>query len=495
MATFFRRYLRHTKGESAGRAVEFEGWQRWLVDELFRLDEDGRRVYTEATIGLPRKNAKSTLCAGLGLYLLGPDREPGAEVYASAGSAEQASIVFGQAKAFIESDYAEPRLREMFIPRLTVIRSPRNAGFLRRLAADGKMNHGLNPHGVIIDELHAWVTDRQEANYEALVTAQGARTQPLTVIISTAGDDPDTILGRLHKAALEDPRIERVGDSWGECGAGLLVLRAPETKRLFVWWGAGEDADIADPRVWRAANPATWVPIEYLRRQHENPNVPEASFRKLHLNQFVKARSAWLPWGTWAQLVSGLAVPKRVAVGIDVGLTQDTTAVTWAGRADDGSERLVLRSRVWSARDDVPHDVFVPGGRVELGLVEDFVRQLGRDHAVDRVHYDPRYFERSAQLLSDEGFTVAPLVQSSAPMADAYQEFYQDARLGRITHDGDPVLAAHVESTAAVQTERGWRVSKLRSNRRIDACVAACMALYGARRIDTTERAGWLIVR
>lgn len=495
VATFFRRYLRHTKGEFAGRPLEFEDWQRWLVDEVFRTGDDGRRAYTEAWIGLPRKNAKSTLCAGFGLYLLGPDDEPGAEVYTAAGSAEQANIVFGQARSFIDSDYAEPRLRELFIPRLTVIRSPRNAGFLRRLAADGKMNHGLNPHGTIIDELHAWVTDRQEANYEALTTAQGARSRPMTLIISTAGDDPETILGRAHKAALEDPRIERVGDSWQECGAGLLVLRDPGTRRLFVWWGAGDDADIDDPAVWRAANPASWVSTEFLRRQRENPNVPEASFRKLHLNQFVKARSSWLPWGTWAGMTSPLGHDRRIAVGVDVGLTGDTTAVTWAGRADDGSDRLVVRSRVWSARDDVPHDVFVPGGRVELAPVEEFIRGLAREHVVDRLHYDPRFFERSAQLLSDEGMTVAPLVQSSAPMADAYQEFYQDARLGRIAHNGDPVLAAHVESTAAVLTERGWQVRKLRSNRRIDACVSACMALYGARRIDHRERAPWVYVR
>lgn len=483
VATFFRRFLRQTKGSFAGQPVQLEDWQRFVVDEAFRVGDDGRRVYTSVTLGIPRKNGKSTLCAGLSLYLLGPDAEPGAEVYTTAGSRDQANIVFEQAVDFILADTAVPAIREQFTATKHFIRSAANRGVMRKLAADGKLNHGLNPHGVIIDELHAWVTPRQVDNYEALTTAQGARQQPIVFTITTAGDDPDSILGREYRRAMEDPRTERVGSSWAECNAGMMILRDVENRRLFIWWGAAEEADIDDPRVWRAANPASWITLEYLKLQRNSPNVTETSFRKLHLNQFVKARSAWLPWGTWEQLTSGLTVPSRIAVGVDVGISQDTTAVCWAGVVDG---RNVVRSHVWSARDDVPHDTFVPGGRVKLSEVERFiVEQLASEHSIDRILFDPRSFERSAERLSDEfDLVVAPLVQSSAPMADAYHEFYVDARTDITAHNGDPVLASHVASTAAVQTERGWKVSKLSSRSRIDACVAAAMALYGARRLE-----------
>jgi phage terminase large subunit-like protein len=198
---------------------------------------------------------------------------------------------------------------------------------------------------------------------------------------------------------------------------------------------------------------------------------------------FVNARQIWLPFGTWSGLVSPVDLRKTIAIGVDVGLTSDTTAVAWAAPADDSSDRMVIRSHVWSAREDVPHHTFVPGGRVDLELVEDFIRELAGEYNVSRLHYDPRFFERSAQALSKEGMTVAPLNQNSAPMADAYHEFYVDARTGKFAHDGDAVLQSHVESAAGVKTERGWRVSKLKSNRRIDACVASAMALYGARRM------------
>lgn len=480
---FLARYLRHTKGQWSGQPVVCEPWQQFLLDELFTLDAAGRRRYRSGLVGIPRKNAKSTLCAGVALYMLGPDGEPGPEVYTGGGSADQAGIVFGQVKEFLE---ANPRLLDWFIPRERTVRLKDAAGFMRRLAADGRLNHGLNPHAVIIDELHAFTTPRQVDNYEALTTAGGARAEPLVLAISTAGDDPDTILGRQYRRLMEHSDAERIGKGREKLRAGLTILREPDNGRIALWWGADPDADIENPAVWRAANPASWISTDYLREQFTSTDVDEASFRKLHLNQFVTSRDAWLPWGTWAGLVSTLEVPDRIAIGVDVGLTADTTAVSWAAPVedDDGATRIVVRSHVWAARDDVPHDTYVPGGRVDLQLVEEFIRDLARRYSVARLHYDPRFFERSAQLLSGEGMTVAPLNQSSAPMADAYHEWYVDARTDVTAHDGDPVLAAHVDSTAGVQTERGWRVSKLRSNRRIDACVAAVMATYGARRID-----------
>ncbi len=91
-----------------------------------------------------------------------------------------------------------------------------------------------------------------------------------------------------------------------------------------------------------------------------------------------------------------------------------------------------------------------------------------------------RFFERSAQMLSDEEILVVPLNQGSQPMIDAYQSFFQAVSGGTLSHDGDEVLTAHVRATAAEQTDRGWKVRKLRSSMRIDATVAAVMAHYRA---------------
>jgi phage terminase large subunit-like protein len=100
---------------------------------------------------------------------------------------------------------------------------------------------------------------------------------------------------------------------------------------------------------------------------------------------------------------------------------------------------------------------------------------------VREVAYDPHFFQRSAELLERDGLTMVEFLQASGPMADAYQGFYQDAVEGRLCHTGDPVLAAHIDATAASKTERGWKIRKLNASKRIDATVACVLAAARAR--------------
>ena len=102
VAEFAETFCRHTKGRWAGEPLVFEEFQREFLDEAFKLDADGKRVYTRVLCGLPRKCGKSTLAAAIALYMAAADGEPGAEVVIAAGSREQAAIVFDQARAFVE---------------------------------------------------------------------------------------------------------------------------------------------------------------------------------------------------------------------------------------------------------------------------------------------------------------------------------------------------------------------------------------------------------
>lgn len=478
-ANFAETYCHHTKGRWAGQSLTFEPWQREVFDEILALDERGRRVYQFVLLGLPRKNAKTTKAAALGLYLAGPDGEAGPEVIMAAGSRDQAAMVFDQARAFVETN---PELEDWFEPQRFLIRCPSTNGFIRRVAADGRLQHGWNPHGIVIDELHAFDTPRQEELYTAMTTATGAREEPLTVAITTAGFHKDTVLGRLYDRAMNLPGVERRG--------GLTIARDRDTGFLMLWYGAPVEADIDDPAVWADANPASWITKEYLRRQLNSPEMDEGSFRRLHLNQWTKARDAWLPVGCWAGLRSDAEIEDgtEICVGVDVGLKHDSTAVVIAHRLSDG--RVALRAHVWSPVHDAPYHTYAPGGRVDLGVIEDHIKGLAQRYFVREVVFDPRYFERSAQHLSESGLWVAPLEQQSARMADALQGFYVAAREGRITHNGDPVLSSHVEATAAEMTERGWKIKKLKSSMRIDALVAAVMAHSRAAR---DEAAGYVV--
>lgn len=471
VAAFAAEYCRHTKGRWAGRPVVFEDWQAAFLDEAFRLDDDGRRVYRNVLLGLPRKNGKSTLAAALALYMAGADGEAGAEVIIAAGSRDQAGIVFDQARAFVD---ASEDLGQHFDAQRFVIYGP-SGSTIKRVAADGRMQHGTSPSAVILDELHALETPRQEELYAALNTASGAREQPLNLAITTAGYNRQTILGRLYADAVRLADVERRG--------ALTIARDPAAGFLMWWYGLPDDAD-PTPDAVLAANPASWITAEVLEAQRASPTVDEYAFRRLHANQWTSARNAWLPAGLWESSgQEGYRIPEgsEVVVAVDVGLVHDSTAVAVASKLPDG--RIALDCRVWAARDDAVAHVVLPGGRVDLAVVEDYIEALTDRYTVRELVYDPRFFERSAATLSDAGFITAPVDQSSRRMAEAYAAFYTANQDGRVVHPADAVLASHVEATQATMTERGWRISRQRMQR-IDACVAMCMALWRADRDD-----------
>jgi phage terminase large subunit-like protein len=155
-----------------------------------------------------------------------------------------------------------------------------------------------------------------------------------------------------------------------------------------------------------------------------------------------------------------------VFAGVDIGQRHDHSAVVlaWAGPDD----RTVLRARVWEPGLD---------GRSRVLEVEDHLREVAAGFDLAAVVYDERFFNRSAEVLADEGLSLVELAQNSAQMADAYQGFYQAAIEHRLSHDGG-ILSQHVRGCAAEMTERGFRVRKLRQSQKIDACIAGVMAVW-----------------
>src|ERR1051325_10390546 len=183
---FFETKLVHVEGALAGQPFLLQPWQESIIRRLFgTLRPDGTRQYRSAYIEIPRKNGKSTLCAGIALYLLVEDGEPGAQVYSAAVDKSQASIVFDSARAMVE---ASPYLRGRVLPFRGVMETVENRGRYRVLAADSKGTkpHGRTVQGAVVDELHV----HPNLNVGDILRAgTGARRQPLIVTITTAGDN------------------------------------------------------------------------------------------------------------------------------------------------------------------------------------------------------------------------------------------------------------------------------------------------------------------
>lgn len=498
-AAFMAAYCTHSKGRWAGQPVELEAWQREMVDEALELDaETGERLYQTVLFGIPRKNGKSALGSGFGLYLLTADGENGPEVVIASGSKDQADIVFDQARAYVD---ANEELSADLVCGKLAIRFKSDEGVLKRIAADGKLQHGLNPNGVVFDELHAVTTPRQEELWAAMTTGDGAREAPLTVIITTAGSDKDTVLGRLFDAALESPTADI------EKRPGLTIVRDPDAGFLMYWYGVDDEAarelDWNDEASWMPAvlqaNPASWVTAAYLRRKRNSPAVSLGTFKRLYANVWTVGKESWFEEGVWQGLKRpGLYPPDDAPlwVGVDIGLSSDSSGVAYSWRhreldVDEDTGEILqplevgLSARVWSVIAGTQAHVHVPGGRFRVGIAKEYIlEELVPRFPVRAVVYDPTFFAGPAEELDDLGLTIIPMVQSSAPMAQVWQDFYIAVKESAAVHDGDPIVAAHVAATAAELTDRGWRIRKLKSTQRIDAVPAMAMAHFYAARGD-----------
>lgn len=199
-------FLRHSKGEWGGQPIALEPWQQFSLWTLCGWKRaDGLRRFRTAYQSVARKNGKSTICSGVGLYLLLADGEPGAEVYACATKREQAKIVFGEAQRMARASAEIGK-------RLTLLKenmhSVATASKFEPLSSEADTLDGLNVHGALIDELHAHKT---RDLYDVIETATGARRQPLVFNITTAGFNQQGILRAAHLRPANPGRFRQAG--------------------------------------------------------------------------------------------------------------------------------------------------------------------------------------------------------------------------------------------------------------------------------------------
>jgi phage terminase large subunit-like protein len=471
-ADFFPRYLTHAKGPAAGTAFKLEAWQRRFVEEFSRVNGGGERIYKRGLLGVARGNGKSPLAAGLALRELVCARdEP--DVILAAAARDQARVVFEYARGLLASS----PLADVLQVGRHEIRNPLNGGVLRTVSADGFVAHGLNPSAVIIDELHAWHTNKQHELFDALDTAVHKRPGAFWLVITTAGHDKLSLLGRLYANMLAALELDEK--------PGFVVGSDEFNGVLMHWYGAAEDADADDRKLWRAVNPASFVTTEALRKQRNSPSMSRSTFARLHLNAWIAPDAErWIATDSWERLAGKVEIPDgaTVFVGADGSRSYDTTAVAWASKAPDG--RVDVACRIFSVRDDVPHHVLHSGGTIDFGDVEGFLLELASRYDVREVRFDPRFLERSMEVLAARlpGSAVAPVEPYTNAHRQALAALERTVLEGTLRHGGDPAVSQQVLAAACDRFDNGdaLRLRKLDRTRPIDAAVALALAVQGA---------------
>ena len=273
-AVMFIEQLTHTKGTWAGKPFELIDWQERIIRDLFGvLKPNGYRQFNTAYIEIPKKMGKSELAAAVALLLCCGDGEERAEVYGCAADRQQATIVFDVAADMVKMCPALNRRVKILTSQKRIIYEPTNS-FYQVLSAEAYSKHGFNIHGVVFDELH---TQPNRKLFDVMTKGSGdARMQPLYFLITTAGNDTNTICYEVHQKAQD-----------------ILDGRKVDPTFYPVIYGAEPDEDWTDPKVWKKANPSLGITVGIDKVEaacesaKQNPGE-ENAFRQLRLNQWVK---------------------------------------------------------------------------------------------------------------------------------------------------------------------------------------------------------------
>lgn len=428
--------------------LQLEPFQHQIAREVF----SDRR---ELLVMLPRGCGKTTLFAAVGLFALLSTREPA--IYVCAASRDQARLLFETAKKMVRG---HPDLEARITSRYSELRVA--GGFLKVVASDAPLAHGLTPSLVLVDELHA---HRDGELYLAMRTSMLKRPHSRMVTISTAGSDPDGPLGRLRARALALPQVTRTGALTAAYGPSLGMLE----------WTVGDQWDGEDLAPVLDANPASWITLEGLAEQRAA--VQDSAFRRYHANQWTVGEHHWLPPGAWqacADPTAKILPGQRIFVGVDVGGERSASAVVWV-------------------TEDLRVDCAIYTGNEAVLACAEKVRELAQEYSVVEVIADPWRFQQSMLELAERGLPITEFPQSNARMGPASERLHAAIVERRLSHLDDPALNAHVRQAIARDTPRGWRLDKTKSRDQIDAVVALAMAVEGAESpTPTVELLGWL---
>lgn len=492
--------MNHFEGDFRGQPIELDEWELFIVWNVFGWRRaNGTRRFRVAYNEIARKVGKSTFAAGIGLGLLMIDGEGGPQVYSAAVDKQHArKVLHSKAEKYVQRS---PSLRrKLEIAKTTGrITCEFNDGVYEPLGKDSDVGEGFNPHGTIFDELHA---HKDRAMWDVIDSGQGARSQPLRFVITTAGFDITCFcyteirdqVCQILEGTIED-------DEW----FGIIFT-------------IDEGDNWQDEACWAKANPQSYfeTQIEDMRRMAREAARKPASlnnFLTKRLNVWTSQYTAWVNIEEWAK--SPMIVPRSELTGrscfsaLDLSKNQDLTAMVHLFDYPEGGDgHLTIVPRFWvpadcvkdrERRDAAQYEKWIREGLVEAtpGNVIDY-EVVKRDIKADFAQFDIRELgydpygpaEAIRQDLINDGLDEKKLVQfpqqikNFSPAMKTLERLYIEGKIHGLNH---PVMLwmAHNVQVYMDANENIRPVKALRNKehgkatRRIDGfvCLVMCVGL------------------
>jgi len=447
----FAQQMKHVKGKWAGQFFQLEPWQCFFMGVSFGWirKEDGFRRFREIYSEIPRKNSKSTMAAIIGLYMFAMDGEQGAEVYSAATSEAQAFEIFRPAWKMTKN---APDFKECF--NISQGGSDKNPGNIYSMATGsrfetviGKPGDGSSPHAWLLDEFHEAKT---EESYDTGKTGMGARSQPLMVVITTAGTNTAYPCYALRK------NCEKVL-------SGELV-----NEELFALiYTIDLEDDWTDIKTWRKANPNYGVSIyaDFLESQRktaiQDPRKQNIIKCK-HLNMWSNAGDAWMNMVEWNQCYDPeINIEqfhgKPVFIGLDLASKIDIAAKIYVFKK---CEVYYVFSKYYIPEDRTfdeehahyagwVHEGYIeatPGSRIDIDAIQESIKQdakdfglAGSENGSGEICNDPWNAQQLITNLIAENIACVEISQTVSMLSEPMKEIEALVKAGNLKHDGNPV--------------------------------------------------------
>lgn len=493
----FIQLLPHTKGKwtrkpPAERRITLEPWQLFFECSIYGWlrKKDRTRRFRTAVLFVPRKNGKSIKAAGNGLYLFAADNEPGSEVYCGATTEKQAWEVFKPALMMVRQ---LPELRNALGIELCAKKMLRSDGSVFEPVI-GTPGDGSSPHCAIVDEYHE---HDDSSLYDTMETGMGAREQPLMLVISTAGTNPNGPCKEL----------------WDEC-VKMLSGAEPNDELFAMIYTIDKGDDPYDPRTLAKANPNIGVSVEIdfllsAQARAKRSVRHQTRFLIKHLNVWTSASSAFFNMEDWRKAAD---TSLRIAdfQGADCWFSLDLASkldicsfIQCFTRTDDaGQLHYYLFSRHYLPEDSVNdadnrnftrYQQFIrtewensggkalndtDGAEIDFNEIAADVLELADEFSPREIPHDPWNSAQLAQQLISAGWQAVAIPQTTAHLSPAMREFESALSAGRVHHDGNPVLSWMISNVVAREdANENVFPRKDKKENKIDGAVAAIMAI------------------
>lgn len=472
----------YTDGRLQYAKLNMEDWQVFKTINLFGWVHvrTGLRRFRRAYEEVARKNAKSTWAAAVLLLLLAADGEAGAQVYSAATTGEQAREVFDVARnmAIREPVFLAHFGVDVGKHDITIASTASNA---KPLNAEGSTLDGLNIHGAVVDELHAHKT---RALFDVLDSATGARSQPMILMITTAGSDRSGICYEQRDYTIKVLERTLVDETW----FGIIFTL--------------DDGDLwHDAAVWRKSNPNLGVSAKEddmqaaCRKALATPSA-QANFLTKRLNVWINADSAWMDMQAWERCADRtLTLDKvkhlRCVAGLDLASKVDVAAKVLIF-TDAAADRYYLIPTFWLPERAVEqgrnsqydgwrragHLQVTDGEVIDFDQIEDEIRADARELDLAECACDPWQATQLISHMLEEGAPMVEYRQTVQTMSEPMKSFEALVLQGRIVHDGNPMMTWMVSNVVCHRDVKdNIYPRKEREENKIDGAVAAIMAI------------------